>query len=170
MAQSLWINGGANVVPIFHDPSGGFYVGIAKDLSARNNFIFRPALLYSWYSYSYRNLYGSISRYSIHNIQLPMSFRFDVGKWGGVGFGPQFSVIPNATGKYRQDPSRAITSSMPVVNLSAFVGPYFRVSPRLTIEVRAMLDAQVFDRIRWEWQYLVIQSGVSWLITKPAEG
>jgi len=161
------MNGGGNLVPVFGSFSGGLYAGIAKDVKKKNAFTFQPGLQYSYYTYGIVDN-GSKKRDGIHNIQLPLSFRFDMGKRAGVGFGPQFSVTPRASGKYRLDPVRPAISSMNIVSLSGFLGPYFRVNPQLAIELRAILDTYGFGRSQWEWQYMVVQFGASWSITKPA--
>lgn len=137
----------------------GFYFGVAKDIRLSERVFFQPNMMYSLQGYQIAE-----NKYRLNYMLMPLNFKFDIGRNGGILLGPQVGIL-----MWGKDGSgRTLTPALALANVALGVGPYFRASDRVTFGFRAIADLTNFDRSGVS-DYLynfVVQFGASWLVSK----
>lgn len=167
----LLVKGGPGICNVIGDDAPddksfflGFYLGVARDFQLSKKVQFQPAMIYSLQGYHWGN--SSVDRF--HYLQMPLNFKFGIGKQGGIMVGPQFGVLTKASAEIAGSKFN-ITSAIKTLTVSFGAGPYVRAGDRVTLEARAVIDLSNFDRAGSYIQLFVVQAGVSVLINKPVE-
>jgi len=111
----------------------GFYFTLSKDIALAPWVALQPGI-----GYSKEGFAADGHNHVLHYVQMPVYFNFRVRRIGGILFGPQVNALIRAP-QIEQgfNSSKSDFPAYSIVNVSAVVAPYVRITDRLALELRA---------------------------------